>query len=289
MATTAEINALLHLIEDPDEEVFLSVSERFVGLGKETLTILEDFKNSSPAHDVQEKTQTIIFKIKLDCLSSHLREWQETDEDSLIEPSLFIADYINIEAERETLLFELEKIRKSVWLELNNYLTPLEEINIINKIIFGYYKFKGKEITYANTSDFDLYTLLTAKTANSFPIATLYLIVGEMLGIAVRPVDIPKQNLLCYLEKNILDPSESRDEILFYIDPSGGHIYTQNDIETYLKKIDYFPHPMEIKPISNIQFLANWLQEISKSEKANGNNMNALEIAKISENFRDPH
>jgi regulator of sirC expression with transglutaminase-like and TPR domain len=287
MATTAEINALLHLIEDPDEEIFLSVSERFVGLGNEIISILEDFKNSSSAQDVQEKTQLIIFKIKLKSLTENLSEWQETDADSLIEPSLFVADYVNTETDKENLFFELEKIRKSVWLELNNYLTPLEEINIINKIIFGYYKFKSKETSYANILEFDLYSLLMTKSANSFPIASLYLIVSEMLGIAVRPVDVPKQNLLCYLEKNILNPSENSEEILFYIDPSGGHIYTQNDIENYLKKIDYFPHPMEIKPISNSQFLAKWLLEISKAEKASGNIFNAQEITKIIENLKE--
>lgn len=285
MATTAEINALLNLIEDPDEEIFNSVSERFVGLGKETVQILEDFKNSSSIQDVQDKTQLIISKINLKYLSLNLSEWVANDGESLIEPSLIIADYLNNETDRETLFFELEKIRKSVWLELNNYLTPLEEINVINKIIFGYYKFKGKETSYPNIIDFDLYNVLLNKSGHSFPLAVLYLIVAEMLGISVRPVDVPKQNLLCYVEKSSFPFAENDTEILFYLDPSGGHVYTQNDIENYLKKIDYFPHPIEIKPSSNTRFLKNWLFEISKSEKANGNTYNAQEIMRIAESL----
>jgi hypothetical protein len=52
-----------------------------------------------------------------------------------------------------------------------------------------------------------------------------------------------------------------------------------------LKKIDYFPHPIEIKPSSNTRFLKNWLFEISKSEKANGNTYNAQEIMRIAESL----
>lgn len=287
MATTAEINALLNLIEDPDQDIFNSVSERFVGLGKEIIRILEDFKNSNSNLDVQEKTQLIISKINLKYLSLQVNEWKKNDGESLIEPSLIISDYLNSDNDRENIFFELEKIRKSVWLELNNYLTPLEEVNVINKIIFGYYKFKGKETSYQNTLDFDLHNLLLKKSGHSFPLSVLYLVIADMLGIPIHPVEVPKQNLLCYVEKGSPGAHEHDTEILFYIDPSGGHIYTQNDIENYLKKIDNFPHPIEIKPISNTIFLKNWLIEISKSEKTNGNNLSAQEIIQVADRLID--
>jgi len=54
---------------------------------------------------------------------------------------------------------------------------------------------------YAKPKDFDLSGLISEKQANTFPIAALYLSISEMLGLSLKPVDVPLQNLLCYYEE----------------------------------------------------------------------------------------
>jgi len=177
--------------------------------------------------------------------------------------------------------FEIEKIRKTAWLELNDYLTPLEEINILNRTIFDFNKLRGLETNYSNKQEFDLFHLLSSKKGNSFSLAALYLIIAELLGIALKPVNIPKQNLLCYIsEENPFEPSLS-NQILFFLNPLSGQVYTHRDIENYLKKIDSIPYPITNSEESVLYFIQNWLLEIAKSEKEAGLLFKQQELKRI--------
>lgn len=282
MMANSEISALLNLIEDPDEDVFISITERFIGLGQEIIPFLEDHQHATHDESQIKKIGFIIDKITLSILSNEILEWKNTEDQSTIEASLILSKFLNREFNQENTFFEIEKIRRSIWLELNDYLTPLEEVNIINKIVFGYYKFKGIETNYKNGKDFDLQALINTKQSNTFPLAALYLLIAEMLGLSIKPVDVPRQNLLCYYEEEPLF-DEKGSSILFFIDPLNGQIYTHKDIENYLNKINYVPHPLQIPVVSNLRFIQKWLNELAKVEKENEQEHKRIEIQNLIE------
>jgi len=282
MMANSEISALLNLIEDPDQEVFISITERFIGLGQEIIPVLEDHQHATHDESQIKKISFIIDKITLSILSDEILEWKNTEDQSTIEASLILSKFLNREFNQENTFFEIEKIRRSIWLELNDYLTPLEEVNIINKIVFGYYKFKGIETNYKNGKDFDLQALINTKQSNTFPLAALYLLIAEMLGLSIKPVDVPRQNLLCYYEEEPLF-DEKGSSILFFIDPLNGQIYTHKDIENYLNKINYVPHPLQIPVVSNLRFVQKWLNELAKVEKENEQEHKFIEIQNLIE------
>ena len=66
-----------------------------------------------------------------------------------------------------TFKFSIEKMRRNVWLELNNYLTPLEKINVLTSILYNYYKLKGVEIAYSQPEDFLINKTLETKKGNA--------------------------------------------------------------------------------------------------------------------------
>ncbi len=282
MMANSEISALLNLIEDPDEDVFISITERFIGLGQEIIPVLEDHQHATHDESQIKKISFIIDKITLSILSDEILEWKNTEDQSTIEASLILSKFLNRDFNQENTFFEIEKIRRSIWLELNDYLTPLEEVNIINKIVFGYYKFKGIETNYKNGKDFDLQALINTKQSNTFPLAALYLLIAEMLGLSIKPVDVPRQNLLCYYEEEPLF-DEKGSSILFFIDPLNGQIYTHKDIENYLNKINYVPHPLQIPVVSNLRFIQKWLNELAKVEKENEQEHKRIEIQNLIE------
>lgn len=286
MMANSEISALLNLIEDPDEDVFISITERFIGLGQEIIPVLEDHQHATHDESQIKKISFIIDKITLSILSNEILEWKNTEDQSTIEASLILSKFLNREFNQENTFFEIEKIRRSIWLELNDYLTPLEEVNIINKIVFGYYKFKGIETNYKNGKDFDLQALINTKQSNTFPLAALYLLIAEMLGLSIKPVDVPRQNLLCYYEEEPLF-DEKGSSILFFIDPLNGQIYTHKDIENYLNKINYVPHPLQIPVVSNLRFVQKWLNELAKVEKENEQEHKRIDIQNLIEKLDD--
>jgi hypothetical protein len=254
-------------------------------LGDEILPILEEHKLHAEDSTLVYKFEEIIHKIEISALEQAIAEWKNNGENLLLDASLIISTYLNREIDKEQFIFEIEKIRKTAWLELNDYLTPLEEINVLNRTIFDFNKMRGLETDYSNKQEFNLFHLLSTKNGNSYSLAALYLIIAELLGIALKPVSIPKQNLLCYLsEENPFEPSTA-NEILFFLDPLTGQVYTHRDIENYLKKIDYVPYPISSRSDSGQKFIQNWLFEVAKCEKEAGHTDKASALKRIAESL----
>jgi len=268
--TTGEINALLNLIEDPDDEVYQTITKRFIGFGQLVIPVLNEFQELTDDPVQVAKINAIISQISISCIETAVTNWLNGEDQSVLEASLFIAAYLNPEYDRDRLFFEIEKIRKTIWLELNDYLTPLEEINILNKIIFGHYNYKGVELDYSTINHFDPSHLLANKLSNTFPLASVYLIIAEMLGVTLLPADVPKQNLLCYVEEGSSIISVEGSDILFYIDPLNGQVYTHRDVENYVKKMNLAHPPVTYTPSNARNFVQRWIKEIAKAEQSKG-------------------
>jgi len=220
--TPGEITALLNLIEDPDEEVYQTVKSKLVELGEIMLPILEHFGDAQDDPLQQARISELVSSILLNLLGDSLHEWQNADDQSILEASVILHQFLDRDANRDHFFFEIEKIRKSIWLELNDYLTPLEEVNIFNKVLFAHFKYTGADLNHHKTQDFDLGNLLKTKSGNTFAFGALYIILGEMLGIPIEPVSIPRQNLLAYLDSTDKQAFGKEEEILFFLDPLSG-------------------------------------------------------------------
>lgn len=284
---SGEINALLNLIEDPDEEIFQTVKQRFLDFGNEVIPYLEEYKESNTDEEQQKKIDHIISSISLTTLSSSISAWKENEDEDILEASAILSIYLNNEFNRDEFLFEIEKLRKSIWLELNDYLTPLEEINVINRIIFGYYQYKGLDTDYSQLKQFDIFQLLQEKKSNTFPLGALYLAMAQMLGVSVKPVALPKQNLLAYIEDPSPFDTDQVEKILFFIDPFNGQIFTHRDIDIYLKKINAGLSPRSIKATNNQTYLYQWIRELAVCEKEKGNDGHYNELYNIASKLID--
>jgi len=69
---SGEIKALIELIDDPDENVFKSITERFIGLGKEVVPIVKEQLDFTDEEDTIFKINHIIHhlvsQIKIPCI-----------------------------------------------------------------------------------------------------------------------------------------------------------------------------------------------------------------------------
>ena len=133
-----EIKALLHLIDDPDEDVYQTVSERLVSFGKDIIPNLESLWETIHNEETQERIELLIHRVHFRDLTQDFTQWAQEPYD-LGEGALVVARYNYPEMQPDTVKQEIEKIRRNIWLELNNYLTPIEKINVMNSIFFNYY------------------------------------------------------------------------------------------------------------------------------------------------------
>ncbi|MEP6582963.1 MAG: transglutaminase-like domain-containing protein [Ginsengibacter sp.] len=266
MQENNEISALFHLIDDPDEEVFSSVSERIVSLGKAIIPNLENLWENTPDQDVQERIEMLIHKLHFRDLVNDFTNWKNGSCE-LLEGALLAARYQYPEMKATTSLQEIEKIRRNIWLELNSYLTPLEQINVITGILYSYYKLKGSEVAYDIAEDFNINKVIENKKGNAITNGILYLIVCELLDVPVRAINIPKQFILGYfdIDYNFPNPTRQKSEkINFYVDPLNGQIYSHKDVENYFKRISVPPTPSYYKQLDNKRIIQHLLEEFSK-------------------------
>lgn len=266
MEESKEIKALLHLIDDPDDEVYHSVTEKIFSYGKEIIPNLESYWERVENTAVQERLEMLIHKLHFRDLQENFETWKSAPE-SLLQGAILVAKYQYPELDENSVRAEIEKMRRNIWLELNNYLTPLEQINVFNSIFFNYYKHKGIELSYTNPDHFLVQKTLENKKGNAFSNGIIYLSIAAMLDIPVKAVNIPRQFLIAYFDEQyeLLNPKgKSADAIKFYIDSLNGQLYSQRDVEMYLKKLAAEPKKAFFKPMSNIQIIAYLLEEFSK-------------------------
>ncbi len=266
MLENKEISALFHLIDDPDDEVFSTVTERIISHGRAIIPNLEHLWENSPDENVQERIELIIHKLHFRDLVEEFTEWKNGTCE-LLHGSLLVAKYCYPEMIATSTLQEIEKIRRNIWLELNSYLTPLEQVNVISGILYSYYKLKGNEVSYEIKEDFLLTKLIENKRGNSITNGILYLILSELLDIPAKAINIPKQFILGYFDIDYQFPNPAKqqsEKINFYIDPLNGQVYSQKDVESYFKRISVPPVPSYFKPLGNKRIIQHLLEEFSK-------------------------
>jgi len=266
METNKEISALLHLIDDPDQEVFDAVSQKIVDYGKPIIPNLEHLWETTPDEQTQERIEMLIHRLHFRDLAEDFRQWNVSGHHDLILGSLLVCKFQYPDISTTPVLQEIEKIRRNVWLELNNYLTPLEQVHIVTSILYNYYGLKGSETNYQEPNEFLLHKTLEAKRGNQVSNGILYLLLCELLDIPIRAINIPKQSIIAYFkpgysEENLADPL---DKIEFFIDPSTGQVFTHQDVESYFNRIAMAPAPSYFKPQKNKQVVRQLLIEFGK-------------------------
>lgn len=266
MQENKEILALLHLIDDPDEEVFSTISNRIIAYGTGIIPNLEHLWETTPEEAVQERIEMLIHRLHYTDLQTEFMNWSKHDSQHLLTGALLVARYRYPDLDTKIVVQELEKIRRNIWLELNNYLTPLEQVNVIHSILYNYYQLKGHEIAYNSPDDFCIHKVLANKKGNVIANGILYLVLADLLNIAVHVINIPRQFILAVFKDNYIESNNKPvwEGIHFYIDPLNGQLFTKKDIDNYFKRINVMATPAYFKAITNKRIVQILLEELSK-------------------------
>jgi len=266
MKENKEISALLHLIDDPDEYVYNTVSDKIISFGKAIIPNLENLWENTTNEELQERIELLIHRLHFRDLTDDFTAWAAGDAD-LLQGALLVAKYHYPELNNNTVYQEIEKLKRNIWLELNSYLTPLEQINVITSILYNYYKQKGVEFAYNNPDDYLINKALESKKGNAVSNGIIYLVLCEMLDVPVKAINIPRQFIMAYFDQqhDLLNPvGHSSEKINFYIDPLNGQMYSHKDVENYFKRISVPPTTSYFRQMNNRRIIQFLLEELSK-------------------------
>lgn len=240
MIPEKQLKALLHLLDDPDEEVASAVVNRILSFGNGAIPQLEKAWEYSKDEAFQVRLETLIHRVHFSELSDDFRNWDALEDPGLLQGAILVSRYAYPGLRVETLLAQFERIRLNVWLEINTYLSPVEQISALNSILYGYYRLGGSELSRKEPAPFFLNAVLDSRQGNAFSLGILYLALAERLDVPLFAVSIPQQFLLAYMDA--YQPSFPTDEndlarhIRFYVDPVNGNVYSPFDVAAYLHK-----------------------------------------------------
>lgn len=266
MRTNKEIRALLQLIDDPDGEVFETVSEKLLHYGREIIPNLEDLWEHTEDHEVQVRIEDLIHRVHFQDLQQEFLEWSTSKYPELLRGAILIAKYQYPDLNIPALLAQFDQMRRNIWLELNNYLTPLEQVNVFNSILYNYYKLQGHELTEREPKHFFINNVVESRQGNAYSLGILFLSLCELLDIPIFAVEVPRQFIFAYIDTLhhfFAHDDEGVQQVQFFIDPTNGNVYTQQDVNAYLKKINADTDKDYSTPLTTKKVITKMLEELA--------------------------
>jgi regulator of sirC expression with transglutaminase-like and TPR domain len=288
MEATPEIKALISLLDDTDKEVYSLIEEKLVSYGREVIPVLEDAWSNAFDAVFQQRIEHIVHKIQFENLLEDLKLWIHTGDHDLLKGAIIIARYQYPDLNEEKIHQTIAQVRKDIWLELNENLTALETINIINHIFFSRYGFSGNTVNYHAPQNSFINIVTETKKGNPLALSIVYQLITQQLGLPIYGVNLPEHFILCYLDRNDLEQA-SQSNILFYINPfSKGTVFGRTDIDQFIKKLDLDVADSFYLPCTHRDMILRMLRNLAHSFQKLGDAEKVKELNKMIALFSSP-
>ncbi len=268
-----QLNLLIHLLDDPDQEAFQQVCNEILAIGSRAVEPLEEAWFNASDQLTRRRIEEIVHSIQYDSLNDELSAWVASGGHDLLRGFIIATRFQYPNLDEDKLLSEMNKLTRSIWLELNDNLTSLEKIKVVNHVLFSSYEFGGEITDTAVPDHYFLNNLLQSRHGNAVSIGILYIIVAEKLMLPIRGVDLTGNFIACYthLPTDFKAGYKPVSEVKFYINPfASGAVFTRKEILLYLEKAGIVPTENCFKPADNIKVLKRWCLDLMNAYLIDG-------------------
>jgi regulator of sirC expression with transglutaminase-like and TPR domain len=285
MLKKSRLLALLSLLDDPDEVIFKAVEKELLGESSRIISDLEYVWETTMHEICQQRIERLIEKIRYKENFRKLKGWAKHPSPDLLEGFILASKYHFPDINEDRVYRRIEEIRKRIWVELNNSLTSLEKITVLNHILFQEYQFKLVSDNQESLKSHSIAHMLESRQGSGVAFAMLYLVIAGKLELPVRYIDFPRNPLLAYVDRRIaakVHPSDVETDVLFYINPAGnGSISGRRELEYVLRKLDPEGNLKRLETSSLRSFLMRLLEGMEKTIELSGNSEKSLEIQQM--------
>lgn len=268
-----EIQALIALIDDPDEGIYDHVRERIISLGSPVVPVLEHAWEDQGQGDLfRNRVEDLLHTIHLDITFNRLTTWRQAGGDDLLEGAMAVCRYRYAELDEHRVRARLAALRQDIWLELNDNLTAFEKVRVFNHIFYQVHGFKGNKRNYHAPQNSYINEVLETRKGNPLSLAIIYQVLAEELDLPLRGVNLPNHFVLAYLDETGVAASEfGHAGVLFYVNAfSQGDILGKAEIDEFLGKLELPADDSFYQPCTNIDIVRRLLNNLLNSyEKLN--------------------
>ncbi len=283
-----ELNALVNLLDDPDDKVYLQIKDKLISIGSDTIPFLETAWENAFDPVRQQRIEDIIHQLQLNDLFAALHSWAHFSYNDLLKGMILLSKFLYPEQDEDKIIKTIGRITQDVWLELNQNLTALEKIKVINHILYDDNKFVGNTANINAPENYYINNILETKKGNPMSLGALFIIIAQGLKLPVHGVDLPKHFILAYLDEIIEIGNVVSDDnkVLFYINPyNKGALFTRNEIELYLKQLSLENNENYYLPCDNITIIKRMIDELIICYKNAGNKVKIEELKILKKAF----
>lgn len=254
---TKELKAMISLLDDPDFEVVSSISDNLLRHGTDIIPFLEKAWENSYNELLQERIETVIQDIHFDHTKNLLKHWIKNKTEPLWLGAAYVAQIQYPELKMVKIEEEFESIRNEIWMEVNNNLTAVEKVQIINYMLFERYKYRRNSSNFYAPQNSLINQVIDTKKGNPISLGIIYLSIADKLGLPVYGVNLPKNFILAYKnEFRQYDSQHEENDILFYINPyNKGAILGRREIDYFLKHQNIKKDKTYYVPCSNTDII----------------------------------
>lgn len=237
-----KINALIALLDDTDAVVVNAVTDNLLKEGISIVPHLEKAWETAVDEKIQERLEQVIHNIQFETTKHNLSEWKGHGAINVLEGACYLAQFQFPEISFDKIDSEIDKIKEDIWLEINNNLTALEKVKILNYVIFDLHKFTRNSHNFYSPQNSFINQVIETKKGNPISLAIIYMAVAYKLNLPIHGVNLPKNFILAYKDEfRQYDSLDESEDILFYINP-----YNKGAV-LGKKEIDYFVKQQQLK------------------------------------------
>ncbi|MBE7177212.1 MAG: transglutaminase family protein [Mucilaginibacter polytrichastri] len=277
MVNKSEIDALIRLLDDPDQEIYGHVEERLLGYGGEVIGHLEAAWESAFDPLLQERIAHIVHHIQYDSVKKDLQLWVQGGGFDLLQGVLIINRYQYPDLDEQKIINQIEDIKRDAWLQLSQQGSAVEQIKTLNHVLYSIHGFRGNTTNHLDPQNSYISQVLESKRGNQISLAIIYSTIAQRLDIPVFGVNLPQHFILAYVEEG--RKNEGENGILFYINAfNKGFMFGKRDVDLFLKQLGLQQDSMFYEPCSNTDILKRVLRNLISAYENLGTTEKVLEL-----------
>ena len=282
MENVKEINALVKLLDDPDQEVFQHVEGKLLEYGNEVVDFLENTWEHSLDALLQQRIENIVHKIQFNSVKEDLNLWYQSGAFDLLQGALVINRYQYPDLNEEKIILQMEDIKRDIWLGLQYEMSSIEKIKLINHVFYNVYGFGGNTKNHLDPQNSFISQVMESKKGNQISLAIIYATLAQKLDIPVYGVNLPQHFILGYIDESKREEHEFG--VLFYINAfNKGAIFGKHDVDQFLRQLNLDAQPGFYAPCSNVEIIRRVIRNLISAYENAGSVEKVDELKQLQE------
>lgn len=261
------------MLDEPDEDIFTTIGDRIFAHGREAVPVLEKVWENSFDPVVQHRIENLVHRLQFADLKNEIVQWSKYGYHDLLQGAILVSKYQYPDLKQEEIIKEIGLYSQDIWLELNQNLTGLEKVKVINHILFETRKLAGNLVNPNSADNFYIKSLLESKQGSPLLLGIVYISIAQNLHIPIFGVDLPRHFILAYTDEIMLTPRDVPEgDVLFYINPfNRGAVFTKNEIELFIKQLKIERKESYFQPCDNKTIIRRLVNELIHIYDQSGN------------------